>query len=65
MKASARAHVFGELFCTAERVTYMDFDRQADSLDDAVRSAIADVNAAGFRVSRIEINADSFATQQA
>jgi len=43
----------------------MDFDRQADSLDDAVRSAIADVNAAGFRVSRIEINADSFATQQA
>ena len=50
---------------TAGGVTYMDLDRQADSLDEAVRSAIADVNAAGFRVVRIEIEADSFAPQQA
>ena len=49
---------------TAEGVTYMDFDRRANSLDEAVRSAIADVNAAGFRVTRIEIEADSLAPQQ-
>ena len=50
---------------TAAGVTYMDLDRQADSLDEAVRSAIADINAAGFRVARIEIEADSIAPQQA
>ena len=50
---------------TAAGATYMDFDRQANSLDEAVRSAIADVNAAGFRVARIEIEADTRARQQA
>jgi len=45
-------------------VTYMDFGRQADSLDQAVRSAIADINAAGFRVVRVEIEADSLTPQQ-
>jgi len=50
---------------TAAGVTYMDFDRQADSLDEAVRSAIADTNAAGFHVARIEIEADSLAPQRA
>lgn len=50
---------------TAAGVTYMDFDRQAGSLDQAVKSAIADVNAAGFRVVRIEIEADSLSPQQA
>ena len=49
---------------TAAGVTYMDFDRRADSLDEAVRSAIADVNGAGFRAVRIEIEADSLAPQQ-
>ncbi len=49
---------------TAAGVTYMDFDRQAGSLDQAVKSAIADVNAAGFRVARIEIEADSLSPQQ-
>jgi hypothetical protein len=48
---------------TGGGVTYMDFDREAASLDDAVRSAIADVNAAGFRVARIEIEAASLAPQ--
>jgi hypothetical protein len=28
-------------------------------LDEAVRSAIGDINAAGFRVARIEIEADT------
>lgn len=49
---------------TAADVTYMDFDRQADSLDEAVQSAIADINAAGFHAARIEIDADSLAPQQ-
>ncbi len=53
----------GTLITTAN-VTYMDFDRQANSLDEAIRGAIADVNAAGFRVARIEIEADSLAPQQ-
>ncbi len=34
----------------------IDFHREADSLDAAVRSAIANVEAAGFAVSRIEID---------
>ncbi|MBW3599963.1 MAG: hypothetical protein KY475_22160 [Planctomycetes bacterium] len=46
---------------SAGGVSYVDFDRQADSLDQAVRSAIADVQAAGFRVIRIEIAADALA----
>lgn len=48
---------------TEEGVTFLDFDRRADSLEQAVRSAIADVNAAGFRVLRVEIEADTFAAQ--
>ncbi len=49
---------------TADNHTYLDFDRRADSLDDAIRSAVLDVNAAGFRVARIEIEADSLTPQQ-
>lgn len=50
---------------TASGVTYMDFEREANTLEHAVRSAIADINAAGFHVTRIEIEADGFAVQQA
>lgn len=50
---------------TSAGVTYMDFDRDADSLDEAIRSAIADINAAGFDATRIEIEADTLAPQQA
>jgi len=50
---------------TANGRTFLDIERQATSLDEAMRTAIADVNAAGFRVSRIEIEADSLALQQA
>lgn len=50
---------------TAAGETYMDFDREARSLEDAVRSAIADVNAAGFRVARVEFQPDSFVLQPA
>jgi len=44
--------------------TYIDFGRHADSLDLAVRTAIADINAAGFRVVRVEIEADSVIAQK-
>jgi len=46
-------------------VTFMDFDREANTLDEAIRSAIADINAAGFRVARIIIEAESMSPQQA
>lgn len=45
-------------------VTCMDFDREANTLDEAIRSAIADINAAGFRVVRIIIEAAPMSPQQ-
>jgi hypothetical protein len=39
-------------------VTVIDFHRQAQSLDDAIRSAVADVNAAGCVIARVEIDAE-------
>lgn len=59
------AHCKDGTLITSGGVTYVDFDRQADSLDQAVRSAIADINAAGFHVTRIEIEADALTPQQA
>lgn len=53
------------ILITAGGITYLHFDRRAKSLDEAVRSAIADVNAAGFRVRRVEIEADSLTPQKA
>lgn len=50
---------------SAAGVTYLDFDREADSLETAIRTAIADVNASGFRVTRIEIEADTLTLQKA
>ena len=44
---------------TADRVTRIDFCRDSPSLDEAIRSAISSVNAAGLQVSRVEIEADS------
>lgn len=35
-------------------VTYLDFDREADTLRDAIESAIRDVQIAGYAVARIE-----------
>ena len=42
---------------TRNRVTYVAFDRKADSLERAIRSATADVRAAGFEVKRVEMPA--------
>jgi hypothetical protein len=41
-------------------VSYIAFDREADSLDEAIRTAIADVRSAGFDVTRVET--DEFTT---
>lgn len=42
---------------TRDGVTYIAFDREAESLEEAIRSATADVRAAGFEVARVEMDA--------
>jgi len=42
---------------TRNKVTYIAFDRKAESLEQAIRSATANVRAAGFEVKRVEIPA--------
>jgi hypothetical protein len=42
---------------TRKRVTFIAFDRKADSLEEAIRSATADVRAAGFEIKRVEMPA--------
>jgi len=42
---------------TRDGVTYITFDREAESLEDAIRSATANVRAAGFAVARVEMDA--------
>ena len=39
------------------RVTHIAFDRKADSLEEAIRSATANVRAAGLEVKRVEMPA--------
>ena len=36
-------------------ITMVQFDRQAQTLDEALASAIRDVESAGFQVARVEI----------
>ena len=42
---------------TRNKVTFIAFDRKADSLEQAIRSATANVRAAGFEVERVEMPA--------
>jgi hypothetical protein len=42
---------------TRDRVTFIAFDRKADSLEEAIRSASADVRSAGFEIKRVEMPA--------
>jgi hypothetical protein len=42
---------------TRHGVTHIAFDRKADSLEEAIRSAAAEVRAAGFEVKRVEMAA--------
>jgi hypothetical protein len=44
---------------TCNGVGSIDFHRQADSLEGAIRSAIANVKSAGYDVERVEIEADA------
>jgi len=40
-------------------VAWVHFDRQAASLEDAIRSAVAQVQTAGFVVSKVELDTDA------
>jgi hypothetical protein len=40
----------------------IDFDRAAGSLQDAIRSAVANVHQAGFQVDRVELSQDALQT---
>ncbi|HEX5269129.1 MAG TPA: hypothetical protein VFW33_01515 [Gemmataceae bacterium] len=40
-------------------VAWVHFDREASSLEEGIRSAVAEVRSAGFTVSKIELDADS------
>ena len=46
-----------------EGIVSIDFHREAESLEKAIRSAIADVQKAGCAVARVEIDADAPAIQ--
>jgi hypothetical protein len=46
-------------------ITWVHFDREAASLEEAIRSAIAQVQAAGFTVSKIELDVASAVFQGA
>jgi hypothetical protein len=38
---------------------WIHFDREAPSLEEAIRSAIAQVQAAGFKAAKVELDAES------
>ena len=40
-------------------VAWIHFDREAPSLEEAIRSAVAQVQSAGFTVSKVELDAIS------
>ena len=42
-------------------LTWLDFGREGHTLHAAIRSAVADVEAAGFRVARVEMGAEAVA----
>ena len=44
---------------TCNGVFSIDFHREADSLESALRSAIANVKSAGYEVDRVEIHTDT------
>jgi hypothetical protein len=46
-------------------LAWIHFDREASSLEDAIRSAVAQVQSAGFTVSKIELDVDSAVSQGA
>lgn len=49
-EAGCRDATFG----SCEKLAFGDFDRESATLEEAVRSAIADIQKAGFSVTRLE-----------
>lgn len=47
-------------FCARDGIAYVHFNRDADSLDEAIQSAIDDIRSAGFDVARVV--SEEFAT---
>jgi hypothetical protein len=45
--------------CSSEGIAWIGFTREADSLESAIRSAVADVQKAHCTVSRVQIASDS------
>ncbi len=46
---------------TSEGVFSIDFHREADSLEEAIQSAIANIKSAGYGAKRVEIEAEALA----
>jgi hypothetical protein len=44
-------------FASRDGRAWLHFDREADSLEDAIRSAIADIQSAGLTASTVEMDA--------
>lgn len=44
---------------SSDGVAWIHFDRESASLEEAIRSAIAQVQAAGFTAAKVELDADS------
>lgn len=44
-------------------VAWIHFDREAGSLEEAIGSAVAQLQAAGFQVSKVELEADAVQLQ--
>jgi hypothetical protein len=44
---------------SCDGVAWIHFDREAASLEDAIHSAVAQVQAAGFVVSKVELDAEA------
>ncbi len=47
--------------CSSDGRAYIHFDRESESLHKAIRSAIADIEAAGLEIDHIEIDRDELA----
>ncbi len=50
---------------SCDGVAWIHFDREAGSLEDAISSAVAQVQAAGFVVSKVELDVDAAVSPRA
>jgi len=44
---------------SCDGVAWVHFDKEAASLEEAIRAAVAQVRAAGFQVSKVELDVDA------